>query len=356
MALVGCRMKESARPNLFDTNVVCPLGGERLERVGYRLISTVGRQYDIRDDVPLLFVDEDRAAASAASVLGNLPDDVTHAVQNFYEDAPFPNYNNFDNLATFVRSADISIFARMLREQMPLNANVLEVGCGTGQMSNYLAATTLSRIYATDMTLASLRLGRDFARKNGINGVTFIQMNLFMPAIGPESMDVVIANGVLHHTYDTAKAFMRISRLVKPGGYAIIGLYDWIGRLRTDFRRLLVKAFGERVLALDPYLRRSPSPDKRRAWIRDQYFHPQERKHSMSEVIRWFDEAGFSFVSSIPKIVGTFSENERIFVPQRAGTPFDRLLTEIGMLMTLYGGLGGLFICIGRKRAGSSRE
>jgi 2-polyprenyl-3-methyl-5-hydroxy-6-metoxy-1,4-benzoquinol methylase len=346
-------MKEAVRPNLFDENVVCPLGGEALERAGDRLVSTAGRQYHIRDDVPLLFVDEDGTAATTASALGGPRDDVTHAVRDFYEDAPFPNYNNFDNLATFVRSADVSIFARMLREQMPLNANVLEVGCGTGQMSNYLAATTLSRVYATDMTLASLRLGRDFARKNGINGVMFIQMNLFMPAIRQESMDLVICNGVLHHTYDTAKAFMCISRLVKPGGYAIIGLYDRIGRLRTDFRRALVKAFGERVLALDPYLRKNPSPDKRRAWIRDQYFHPQERKHSMSEVIRWFDEAGFSFVSSIPRIIGSFGENERIFVPQSAGTSFDRLLTEIGMLMTLYGGLGGLFICIGRKREGS---
>jgi SAM-dependent methyltransferase len=346
-------MNEPVSANLFDENVVCPLTGARLERAGDRLVSATGRQYDMRGDVPLLFVDEDGAAAARAAASGGLRDEVTHAVQGFYEDAPFPNYNDFDNLATFVRSADVSVFARMLREQIPLNANVLEVGCGTGQMSNYLAATTLSRVYATDMTFASLRLGRDFARKNGINGVRFIQMNLFMPAIRPESMDVVISNGVLHHTYDTVKAFMRVSRLVKPGGYAIIGLYDWIGRLGTDFRRVLVKAFGERVLTLDPYLRKKLSPDKRRAWIRDQYFHPQERKHSMSELIRWFDEAGFSFVSSIPRIVGSFGENERLFVPQSAGSSFDRLLTEIGMLMSLYGGLGGLFICIGRKRIGS---
>jgi len=197
--------------------------------------------------------------------------------------------------------------------------------------------------------LASLRLGHDFAKRNGIKGIRFIQTNLFMPPIRPQSMDIVISNGVLHHTYDTKKAFFSISRLVKPGGYIVIGLYNRIGRLRTDIRRGLVKLFGERVLFLDPHLRKNLSPEKRRAWIQDQYFHPQERKHSISELMQWFDEAGFSFVSSIPKIIGDFSNDEPLFNPQNPGTPFDRRAAEIGMLFSSLGGEGGLFICIGRR-------
>lgn len=131
-----------------------------------------------------------------------------------------------------------------------------------------------------------------------------MQMNLFHPDIVPESMDIVIANGVLHHTHDTKAGFKSISRLVKPSGYIIVGLYNRLGRLRTDFRRTLYKAFGEKALLLDPHLRKGLSPAKRLAWIRDQYMHPQERKHTMSEVLRWFDEMGFDFINSIPKIVG----------------------------------------------------
>jgi 2-polyprenyl-3-methyl-5-hydroxy-6-metoxy-1,4-benzoquinol methylase len=343
-------MNDSPASAPFDENIVCPATGEPLQRRAESLVAPSGRTYAISDGVPLLFVDEDASPATPT-----LPDrdgtGVTHAVQDFYEDAPFPNYNSFDTLAAFVRRADVSVFARLLRSQMPLNANVLEIGCGTGQMSNYLAATTLSRVYASDMTLASLRLGHDFAARNAIKGVTFIQMNLFMPAIRPASMDVVIANGVLHHTYDTRKAFKSIARLVKPGGYAVIGLYDTIGRLRTDFRRILVKLFGERVLVLDPVLRRELSPEKRRAWMRDQYFHPQERKHSMSEVLQWFAEDDFSFVSSIPKIIGQLGAEEAIFQPQDPGTPFDRRLAEFGMLFSSAGGEGAVFIMIGRRRA-----
>lgn len=337
---------------MFDENIVCPATGEALTLSNDMfLVSASGRRYPIVDGIPLLFVEEDGPPPSVAPFNFAVDGTVTHLVQDFYEDAPFPNYNSFDSIASFVKRADAGIFARLLRQQIPINSNVLEIGCGTGQLSNYLAATTPTRVYGADMTLASLRLGHDFARKNGIEGVQFVQTNLFAPSIRPQSMDIVISNGVLHHTYDTKKAFMSVSRLVKPGGYLIVGLYNHIGRLRTDIRRVLVKLFGERMLFLDPHLRKEMSPEKRRAWIKDQYFHPQERKHSMSELMQWFDEAGFSFISSIPKIIGQFSSDEPLFEPQNSGTPFDRNLAEIGMLFSSFGGEGGLYICIGRRNS-----
>ncbi len=333
---------------IIDNNIVCPIDGTTLEPVDDRLISKNGREYKVSGGIPLLYVDEGRSSLPSAARIGT-EDTVTHKVQDFYEDTPFPNYNSHDTLASFVRQASAGVFAQLLRKQIPLNSNVLEIGSGTGQLSNFLAATTMSRYYATDVTLASLRFGQEFATKNNINGIRFIQMNLFVPAIRPSSMDLVISNGVLHHTHDTKKAFTSVARLVKPGGFILIGLYNQIGRLRTDLRRALVRIFGQGVLVLDPQLRKNLSPDKRRAWIRDQYFHPQERKHSISELMEWFDEANFSFVSSIPKIIGDFSADEDLFKPQDPGTPLERTMAEVGMLFSHFGGEGGLFLCIGRK-------
>src|SRR5262249_46604490 len=120
--------------------------------------------------------------------------------------------------------------------------------------------------------------------------------------------------------------------------------------LRTDFRRVLAKTFGERALVLDPVLRRELSREKRRAWMRDQYFHPQERKHSISEVLGWYAEDGFSFISSIPKIMGSFADDDPIFRPKNPGGAFDRRLAELAMLFSRAGGEGGVFICIGRRK------
>ncbi len=327
----------------FDENIVCPHTGKPFYIEGDRLATIDGsRDYEIRDGIPLLSIDPADAARAN-------PDSTSKKVEDFYTDAPFPNYNEFDSIDVFLKKADQGIYARLLRQQIPANASILEVGCGTGQLSNFLAATTMSRIYATDMTLASLELGKDFARRNEIHGLTFLHMNLFAPCIEKASMDIVISNGVLHHTADPKKAFMAIAELVKPGGFAVIGLYDRIGRLRTDLRRLLVRALGQWVLFLDPHLRKSLSAEKRRAWIQDQYFHPQESKHSMSEALGWFEEAGFSFVSSIPKILGAFAADERLFEPQSPGTKLDRCNAEIEMLFTRPGGEGGLFIMIGQR-------
>jgi 2-polyprenyl-3-methyl-5-hydroxy-6-metoxy-1,4-benzoquinol methylase len=336
---------ESAMSTAFevDPNLICPITGSPLHWEGDDLVSSdVAHCYACEPGIFRLFVPE-----AGTGML----DAATSKVQEFYEEAPFPNYNDVDDVAALVKRADTSVFGRLLREQIAVNASVLEVGCGTGQLSNYLAATCVARIYAADMTLASLRLGRKFAAEHQIKGVRFLQMNLFRPCIRPGSMDLVISNGVLHHTADSKAAFMSIAPLVKPGGHIIVGLYNHIGRLRTDLRRALWRVFGDPVLFLDPHLRKPLSPDKRRAWIRDQYIHPVERKHSMSEVLGWFEEAGFSFVCSIPKIIGDFSGEERLFEPVSAGRQIDRLMAETEMLFSSYGGEGGLFIVIGRRSA-----
>ena len=327
----------------LDPNLICPITGSPVHWEGNDLVSSDAvHRYACEPGIFRLFVPE-----AGAGML----DAATSKVQEFYEEVPFPNYNDVDDVAALVKRADTSVFGRLLREQVPVDSSVLEVGCGTGQLSNYLAATCVTRIYAADMTLASLRLGRKFAAEHQIKGVRFLQMNLFKPCIRPGSMDLVISNGVLHHTADSKAAFMSIAPLVKPGGHIIVGLYNHIGRLRTDLRRALWRVFGDPVLFLDPHLRKPLSPDKRRAWIRDQYIHPVERKHSMSEVLGWFEEAGFSFVSSIPKIIGDFSGEERLFEPVSAGRPIDRLMAETEMLFSSYGGEGGLFIVIGRRSA-----
>jgi 2-polyprenyl-3-methyl-5-hydroxy-6-metoxy-1,4-benzoquinol methylase len=347
---VPIRHYQSARAGVeqiaWDPSVVSPVSGEQLVFVANGGLETQdGREhYDIDNGILRLFVAEGEAGPQSS---------VTSTVQAFYENAPFPNYNEFDSLERFLQRAVEGVFAHLLTRQIPIGARVLEVGCGTGQLSNYLAATCMAHIYGSDMTLASLRLGQAFTAKYAIPGLTFMQMNLFRPCIRPGSMDLVMANGVLHHTADTRRAFLSIAPLVRPGGHILIGLYNRIGRIRTDLRRALYRLLGERVLFLDPYLRSNLSEEKRRAWIRDQYCHPHERKHTMSEVLRWFDEAGFSFISSIPKIHGHFSENERLFELQDSGSEIDRLGTELASIIT-QGWEGGLFIMIGRRNSATA--
>jgi SAM-dependent methyltransferase len=312
-------------------------GAPLLPKEGGFTAADSGETYPIQDGIIRAFFQDTDAQS------------VTGMVRNFYEAAPFPDYNDFDTYEAFVAAAARGVFARLLAKQLPTGARVLEAGCGTGQLTNFLSGAAVAEVFGMDASIHSLRLGREFADRNSLDGVTFAHANLFHPCFADESMDVVISNGVLHHTANAKAGFQRLTRLVRPGGHILVGLYNRFGRLPTDARRLLRRRLGDATLFLDGHFRRTRAGAKRSAWVLDQYEHPHETKHGIHEVLDWFDESGVSFVSSIPKIDGFFSANEDLFRPQPTGRRIDQLICELEMLAT-GGAEGGLFIMIGRRQ------
>ena len=320
----------------------CPACGCPLEMGEETLkCNEKGHTFPIANGIPQLFVPHDRDPAK---------EDVTDEVRQFYEITPFPNYDEFDSVEALMQKSRKGRFARLLDEQVPLRSKVLEVGCGTGQLSNFLGIAQRD-VLGTDMCLNSLALAEDFRRRNQLTHVGFYQMNLFRPIFQEETFDLVIANGVLHHTSDPFGGFKSIASLVKSGGYIIVGLYNKYGRLMTDLRRLIFHTTGKRFVFLDSYLReRAKNDAKTEAWFADQYQHPHESKHTMREVMRWFDETGFLFVNSVPKnrFMVPFTDEEKLFAVHPR---VDRLtLAAVQAHMILTGNReGGLFIMIGKR-------
>jgi len=328
-----------------DTDLLaCPACGADVE-TGPAVIRCLGcsRSYPLVDGIPLFYYphEQDRV------------EEVTEIVREFYESNPFPNYDDLDSRDSLTKKARHGKFARLLDEQIPDGGLVLEAGCGTGQLSNFLGMSWRRRVFGVDICLNSLRLAAAFSRRNSIKHVAFMQMNLFRPAFREQSFDVVISNGVLHHTNSPLDGFRAISRLVKPGGHIIVGLYNTIGRLTTDLRRALFNTLGDRFRFVDPHMRHANYNETRKqAWFMDQYKHPRESKHSFDEILSWFDSCGFDFTLSIPKIwPKTFQPDENLFGCNPRGTRLGRLITQAEMLAR-GGEDGALFIMIGRNRTG----
>jgi SAM-dependent methyltransferase len=276
--------------------------------------------------------------------------DVTDIVKEFYEKTPFPNYDDLDTRGNLRSRAGAAIFGRMLDEQLAHDICILEVGCGTGQMTNFLGMGWGRTVVGTDLCMNSLRLAAQFRDRFAVNNAHFVQANLFRPPFEPASFDVVISNGVLHHTSDCRGAFRSVARFVKPGGVIVIGLYNWLGRLPTLWLRTLIARGGRAAVALDHRLRGGAAGARRDAWFMDQYRHPHETRHSMDELLEWFNAEGFDFTGSIPTIGDVeFSERMPLFDVQSPGNRWDRLSSEIELLLT-GGKDGGLYIMIGRKR------
>ena len=281
--------------------------------------------------------------------------DITQMVKSFYEAHPFPGYDESDTAQTMVEEARAGIYARQLGEQIPFNGRVLEVGCGTGQLSNYLGIAARTQ-FGADLCLNSLRLAEGFRSRQRLNHVRLVQMNLFKPCFAPESFDVVLCNGVLLTTSDPEGGFRSIARLVKPGGHIVIGSYNTWGRLGVDARRVFFRLTGGRMRWVDPYIRKvRMSPEKEDAWFHDQYLHPNETKQSMGEILGWFDRAGIEFVNAVPKTTPweVYTEEEQLFSKAARGGKFERALVQLQMIKT-GNQEGGFFIMIGRKPEGAA--
>ena len=276
---------------------------------------------------------------------------VTNKVIDFYNISPFPNYKDDDDKSTINYKGEKNIIARYTKNFIGFNKKILEVGCGTGQLSSYFAIGTNNKIFALDPTLKSISLAQKFCEKNQIKNIKFINADIFDDIFNDEVFDFIWSNGVLHHTKDPYLAFKILTKYLKQNGYILIGLYNKFGRLRTIFRRFLYKIFGKKiVMLLDPTLRNLKNDEQINSWIRDQYMHPVESLHTIDEVIKWFDYNNIEFISSIPSCDLTMLDKDKIFHKQTKGNFFYRFLSQIMMVFGSLGSDGGLFILIGKKR------
>jgi len=272
-------------------------------------------------------------------------------VREFYEAAPFPGYPERDSLEWLRLRAGRSEFARMLDRAIPAEATIADVGCGTGQTSIFLARGE-RRIVAADLTRASLRLGAAAARRFGVDRAQFVQMDIHRPALRRGAFDVVYSSGVLHHTPDPAFAFARVAELVRPGGWIVLGLYNAFARIPLRARRAVARLSRFRWMPFDPVLRdRAGDPARREAWLRDQYRHPEEHRHTLGEVQRWFSSHGIDYVRSYPSAL-LATESDDLFEPAGDAWAPEQWLAQLGWMSAL-GHEGGLFVTVGRREPGA---
>ena len=273
----------------------------------------------------------------------------TEIVRRFYERTPFPGYPARDSLYALRARADRNSFARLLDRAIPGDARIVEIGCGTGQMCLYLARAD-RLVVGVDLARAALALGAAAARRFGVERVRFVQTDLRCAGLPSAAFDVVLSSGVLHHTPDPRASFASIARLARPGGIIVLGVYNAFARIPLRLRRVIARASRFRVVPFDPVLRdRQTDAARREAWLRDQYDHPEEHRHTLAEVQRWFAENGVEYLRAYPSAMLAVESGE-LFAPAADNWRPEGWLAQLEWMWSL-GREGGLFFTIGVKRA-----
>lgn len=129
--------------------------------------------------------------------------------------------------------------------ELPSNAKVLELGCGPG----LLWQENANRVPAGwSITLSDLSSGMlDAAWRNLVvtgRAFQFKEIDAQSIPFEGETFDAVIANHMLYHVPDRAKAIAEMKRVLKPGGHLIattVGenhmheIMDWFRRIHADY-------------------------------------------------------------------------------------------------------------------------
>jgi SAM-dependent methyltransferase len=310
--------------------LACPACGGAL--AADWLCLACGAHFEAPDGIPNLRLPGDRR---------------TDAVRRFYERAPFPGYPPRDSLHALHARAERQVFARLVNAAIPGDARIVEIGCGTGQMCLYLARADRVVIGA-DLTRAALLLGAAAARRFRLERVRFVETDLGRAGLKAGSFDVVYSSGVVHHTPNPRASFARLVQLARPGGTIILGVYNAFARIPLRLRRVVARLSGFRVVPFDAVLRdRKNETARREAWLRDQYQHPEEHRHTLAEVQGWFAENRVEYLRAYPSAV-LGEEPDGLLVRAADNWRPEGWLAQLGWIRAL-GHEGGLFFTIGRR-------
>ena len=134
----------------------------------------------------------------------------------FYDNTPFEyGYSSKEEI--------VSNMDPLLKELMEHNSGKIfcDIGCGCGRNLIY-ASNFAARLIGVDLSAESLAFAKDFVKNDKLE---LIQGdNLDIPLYS-EMADVVISDGVCHHTGDTLRAFSECVRILKPAGKLYLAVY-----------------------------------------------------------------------------------------------------------------------------------
>lgn len=200
-----------------------------------------------------------------------------------------------------------------LPTQIFKGAELIDFGAGTGEytvMYNRWGANCTG-IDANEISIGRAKeVFNRYQRPNSNNKLIVQSIFDFPYQNHKHAFDIVVSDGVLHHTGDYAKGFDIISNCLKPGGFLVLGMANASGWFQRGLQRALLyhlstneedivshseMLFKENLDRAEKYGLRS-----RMAVIYDSYVNPKVHAPTTDEMITCFTKNGLHFYSSAP--------------------------------------------------------
>jgi len=256
---------------------------------------------------------QDRACRDAIPRLTAVDDAVSLAVQQQYEENPYPRWVHTPSVVAtttidrHLRAAFPTAPFRPLEKEGALD--ILVAGCGTGRHPIQLARTYQdARVLAVDLSLSSLCYAKRKTPPDVADRIEYAQADILKLGALERSFDMIDSSGVLHHMADPLAAWGILLTLLRPHGFMRVALYSQIGRREISAARAFIAEQGYRSTSDD--IRRCrqdllSSPFKGVATAgdffsisecRDLLFHVQEQQLTIPQIKSFIAEYGLTFI------------------------------------------------------------
>ena len=256
---------------------------------------------------------QERAYRNAIPRLTAVDDAVSLAVQQQYEENPYPRWVHTPSVVAtttidrHLRAAFPTAPFRPIEKEAELD--ILVAGCGTGRHPIQLARTyENARVLAVDLSLSSLCYAKRKTPPDVADRIEYAQADILKLGTLDRSFDMIDASGVLHHMADPLAAWGTLLTLLRPHGFMRVALYSQIGRREISAARAFIAERGYRSTSDDIRRCRQDllnSPFKGVATAgdffstsecRDLLFHVQEQQLTIPQIKSFIAEHGLTFI------------------------------------------------------------
>lgn len=149
-------------------------------------------------------------------------------IKEFYDQNPFPGEYTWSQLMKVAYPPGnryLAVIDRYLGDKK----TVLDVGCGTGLISNLFATRYRGKFIGVDFS-CGVDLAKQFAQINHIDNVEYYKEDFY--TFNPrDQFDVVIAQSFLTHVENPLSALNKLKMHTKRGGTLIFSVYNPAGQV-----------------------------------------------------------------------------------------------------------------------------